>query len=77
MSAAGLERIVRPFQTQEVSPPQRVLTDYQTDAPDSITLEYGRGGSGKLLQGSYSNTVTLYMDTKLKEFFRVIPDQIG
>ncbi len=67
MSSSSLERIVRPFQTNVITPPQRVLTDYQAEPEDVITLEFGRNGSGKTLQGSYSNTVTLYMDTKLKE----------
>ncbi len=62
-----LERVVRPFQTNVISPPQRVLTDYQAEPEPEIMVEYGRGGSGKILQGSYSQTTTLYMDTKLKE----------
>ncbi len=63
-----MERLVRPFQTDVITPPRRVLTDYQPAEPEPlITLEYGRNGSGKILQGSYSSTVTRYMDTKLKE----------
>ncbi len=67
-SGAGLERMVRPFQTQNFTQPQRVLTDYQSDASSAnVMLEFGRNGTGKMLNLSYSNSVTLYMDTKLKE----------
>lgn len=63
----SIERMVRPFQTKVVTPPQRVLTDYASEGQQIITLEYGRSGSGKTLSGSTSITSTLYMDTKLKE----------
>ncbi len=66
MSANGLERMVRPFQTQDFTPPRRVLTDYSAPEQGNIKLEYGHG-SGKTLTGGSSITVTLYMDTKLKE----------
>lgn len=62
----SLERVVRPFQTRDVTPERRVPTLYQTNAPN-ITLSFGKGGSGKVMHGSINLTVTLYMDTKLKE----------
>ncbi len=66
MSANGLERMVRPFQTQIITPPRRVLTDYSAPEQGNVKLEYGHG-SGKTLSGGSSITTTLYMDTKLKE----------
>jgi len=66
MARAGLEKIVRPFQLRDTSPPQRVFDQYQKDTKD-VVLTAGKGGSGKTFNGSYTVTATLYMDTKLKE----------
>lgn len=61
-----LERVVRPFQLRDVTPPRRSLTAYEVAAAP-VALVLGKTGSGKAMHGSQSTTVTLYMDTKLKE----------
>lgn len=68
-----LERIIRPFQTLDRTPPKRVLTDYEkpgvgTDGDEEkIILTIGKGGSGKTLNSSENFTHNRYMDTHLKE----------
>jgi hypothetical protein len=54
-----LENIVRPFQTNEVTPAQTYYLPGQIGLPN-VTLRLGRGGSGKVLTGSYSYTQTFY-----------------
>jgi hypothetical protein len=61
-----IERIVRPFQTQDVTPARRIPSTFASQ-PKNTILTPGKGGSGKSLSGSVSITTTLYMDTKLKE----------
>ena len=60
------ENIVRPFETPRIGPPQRIFSPYQ-EASETTLLQLGRGGSGKVMNGSYSFTQTHYMDTRLKE----------
>lgn len=54
-----LESIVRPFQTGEVTPAQTYYLPGQIGLPN-VVLRLGRGGSGKVLTGSYSYTQTFY-----------------
>lgn len=54
-----LENIVRPFQTNEVTPAQTYYLPGQIGLPN-VVLRLGRGGSGKVLTGSYSYTQTFY-----------------
>lgn len=64
--AARFEKIVRPFETREVSSSHRILSAYTTE-DRNIIATFGRGGSGKTLSGSLSFTQTYYMDKKYKE----------
>lgn len=63
----SLERIVRPFQTRDVTPPRRVVDVAQSQDPAGVVLTIGKGGSGNVMHGSISYSMTIYMDTKLKE----------
>jgi hypothetical protein len=56
-----LESIVRPFQTKEVTPAQTYYAPGQAGVPNVI-LRIGRGGSGKVLTGSYSYSASFYCD---------------
>ena len=56
-----IESIVRPFQTNQVTPAQTYYAPGQVGVPNVI-LRLGRGGSGKVLTGSYSFTTTKYCD---------------
>lgn len=54
-----LESFVRPFQTNDVTPAQTYYNYGQIGVPNLI-LRLGRSGSGKMLNGSYSNMMTVY-----------------
>lgn len=53
------ESIVRPFQTNQITPAQTYYLPGQIGVPN-VVLRLGRGGSGKVLTGSYSFTETKY-----------------
>ena len=53
------ESIVRPFQAGQVTPAQTYYLPGQIGVPN-VVLRLGRGGSGKVLTGSYSYTATFY-----------------
>lgn len=63
----SLERIVRPFQTGEVSPPRIVPSSEATATQDNVVINPGARGSVKTFSGSYSLTVTYYYIKKPKE----------
>jgi hypothetical protein len=58
---SDLESIVRPFQTNQITPAQTYYAPGQVGVP-SVILRIGRGGSGKVLTGSYSYTASFYVD---------------
>jgi hypothetical protein len=65
-----LERIIRPFQTGDVTPPRRyVPSDAGTRAspPKNVLLQAGKVGSTKTFTGSVNFTQTYYLDTRQKE----------
>jgi hypothetical protein len=53
------ETLVRPFQTNDVTPAQTYYVPGQIGVPNVI-LRLGRGGSGKVLTGNYSYSATFY-----------------
>jgi hypothetical protein len=61
-----LESIVRPFQTNPITPAQTYYAPGQVGVPNVI-LRIGRGGSGKVLTGSYSYTATFYCKAYVNE----------
>jgi hypothetical protein len=61
-----LENIVRPFETPKVTPPQRIFAPYQTTI-ETTALTLGKNGRGKIMNGSYNSTLTVYLDTILRE----------
>lgn len=60
------EGIIRPFETRDVTP-RRVDASGMDRDSEIVALEFGRGGAGRPMNGSASVTITVYMDTRLKE----------
>ena len=66
---SSLERIVRPFQSKDVTPPQRILGP--SEAPvDNVLIQCGQAGSTKTFNSSYSSTITSYVEGKHRELTR-------
>ncbi len=69
----SLEKIVRPFQTREVTPPRIVLTGNQISTPSAVTstdtvkIVIGKSGSIKTVNGSETIDVSYYMKKWMKE----------
>lgn len=55
-----LESIVRPALELDYSPAKRFYNPGQVGVPNT-RLQIGRGGSGKVLSGSYTSTAAYYM----------------
>lgn len=62
----SLEDVVRPFQDGRVSIPKQYFQQGQVGVPPVI-LRYGRGGSGKVLNGSVNVSVTSYCTAYINE----------
>lgn len=62
-----LERIVRPFQTGDVSPPKPVPSSDASSTSSNVIINPGKNGSVKTLSGSYNITITYYYIKKPKE----------
>lgn len=54
-----LANLIRPFETRVVTPPRRVETASAPTAP-IVALAFGRNGSGKVMNASYSTSATVY-----------------
>ncbi len=63
----SLEKIVRPFQLGDTSPPKPVATGNACVAANTITLTFGLGGSAKVLHGSVSIDESFYAVKKMRE----------
>lgn len=63
---SALEKIVRPAQSETITPPRR-LPDTRQGTVGPVVLRIGRTGSGKSFNASYSSTVTVYMDAHQNE----------
>lgn len=64
--SAEFESLVRPFVDGSTSPAQTYYEPGQIGVPNVI-LRLGRSGTGKVLTGSYQNTVTTYMTKYVTE----------
>lgn len=62
----SLEQVIRPFQDGSVTPPQQYFQQGQVGVPPVI-LRFGRGGSGKTLNGSINITITSYCTAYINE----------
>jgi hypothetical protein len=61
-----IESLVRPFQTNETTPPRRVVPS-GARARTRVRLVIGGTGGAKTMSGSYSYTMTKYMDSAMSE----------
>lgn len=61
-----LETIVRPSETLDYAPARVYYSPGQVGVPNKI-LQIGRGGGGKVLNGSYSANQTFYMKQYVNE----------
>ena len=65
----SLERVVRPFQTKDVTPPKRILQKSE-DTVDNVLIQCGKIGSTKTFNASYSSTITSYVPNQQRELTR-------
>ena len=63
----AIERIVRPFQTGDVTPPRLTTGNGQTKSIDVVRIIIGKQNKGTVLQKSESSSTTFYMKHKQKE----------
>ncbi len=62
-----LERIVRPFQTGDISPSKPRPISEATAGQNNVIINPGHAGTVKTFSGSYNLTVTFYFIKKPKE----------
>jgi hypothetical protein len=62
----SFEEIVRPFQTPDITPPKQGTDDVPSVVPNVIVIAGGTG-SGKVMQGNYQATSTVYVIKRPKE----------
>ncbi len=62
-----LEKIVRPFQLGDTSPPKAVGSGTSCKDPNVNTLKFGDGGTAKLLFGSVTIDESFYAIKKMRE----------
>jgi hypothetical protein len=62
----SIEAIVRPFQTPDVAPAQPFYSAAKA-APQPVRLQFGRGGGGRVLNGSASSSASYYMTQYVNE----------
>ncbi len=64
----GLEKIVRPFQTEDIGPPKPAPVAAPAEGTvRNMILNPGKNGQVKTFSGSYSITITYYYINKPKE----------
>lgn len=64
---SGLEVVIRPFQDRQVSPPSKDLGDVESSPASNCIVDAGTAGSINSFSGSFSQTRSLYMDSKKTE----------
>jgi hypothetical protein len=62
----SLESIVRPFQTPDSSPARPFFVAGKAGVPNVI-MQFGRGGGGRVLNGSLSYSASFYMTQYVNE----------
>lgn len=64
----AFEKIVRPFQLRDTSPPRPVpLASISTGNAEPVILKWGETGSTRTFHGSFSSTQTYYAIRRPKE----------
>lgn len=65
-----LEKVVRPFQLGDISPPKAVTQGSSCAEVSSNVVKFGDGGSAKLLFGSITIDESFYAIKKMREKIR-------
>jgi len=63
----GIEQIIRPYQTQDVSPVEQVIEAGFSESNAPVWLRIGLNGKGKTYNKSAYVSTTVYMIKKPKE----------
>ncbi len=63
----SLEKIIRPFQLGDISPPKPVTTGSTCQEADTNIVKFGEGGSARLLFGSITIDESFYAIKKMRE----------
>jgi hypothetical protein len=72
MSTFAFEKIVRPFQTPQVSYPTRIFDTTVSAGEEILTFEFGKEGGTKVFQESFAENSTIYQDLTSKEQTRKV-----
>lgn len=62
----SLETIVRQFQTGDTAP-ARPFYNAGNAAPPNVILQFGRGGGGRVFNGSFASSASYYMTQYVNE----------
>jgi len=65
----SMEKIVRPFQSKDVTPPQQII-DSDAETVDNIVISCGATGDTKTFNGSYSLSHSYYVEQSYRELSR-------
>ncbi len=63
----SLEKIIRPFQLGDISPPKPVAQGSTCKQADTNIVKFGEGGSARLLFGSITIDESFYAIKKMRE----------
>ena len=69
-----LETLIRTRQTRNTSPPRAAATLKCDDATDTVILQFGKGGQGRIFTLNYSLSVKNYMTKRQKEICLADPN---
>lgn len=63
----SMEKLVRPFQTREITPPKFVATKVGAGSTEPVTLTIGKNWNIKSFNCHETLDITFYMEKKMKE----------
>jgi hypothetical protein len=66
---SSFERIVRPFQSKDVTPPQRIVVPEQ-EPVENIVIACGEVGQTRTFHGSFNSRHSLYVEQSYRELSR-------
>ncbi len=69
-----LETLIRSRQTRDTSPPRRASVLKCDDTADTVILQFGKGGQGRIFTINYSISVKRYMTKQQREICIVDPN---
>jgi len=69
-----LETLIRTRQTRNTSPPRAASTLKCDDQADTVILQFGKGGQGRIFTINYSISVKRYMTKQQREICLVDPN---